>query len=173
MAAQSTQKIQGAKTIAATAAGDDRPFEQCTETAGLNAPEARWFRVACPQSQSRPRTGGGGIDEISAADRVDGGRHIAIAGEGTGSKLYLQKGQTRPRRSVGNYLDPAASFKGARTYPAAVGEYEVKLIDSRYEEPATSVTIVPGEKTTISETLKALPPPKPPLGRLRTENAAI
>jgi hypothetical protein len=70
----------------------------------------------------------------------------------------------------GKYLGPAANFRVARTYPVAAGEHEVKLIDPRYEELSTKVTIQPGKKTTISETLKALPAPKPPFGRIRTEN---
>ncbi|HYM05620.1 MAG TPA: PEGA domain-containing protein [Terriglobales bacterium] len=71
----------------------------------------------------------------------------------------------------GKYLGPAANFRIARTYQVAAGEHEVKLIDPRYEELTTKVTIQAGKKTTISETLKALPPPKPPFGRLRVENA--
>lgn len=70
----------------------------------------------------------------------------------------------------GKYLGPAANFRVARTYSVAVGEHEIKLIDPRYEELTTKVTIQPGKKTTISQTLKALPPPKPPLGTLRVEN---
>jgi len=70
----------------------------------------------------------------------------------------------------GKYLGPAANFRIARTYPVAAGDHEVKLSDPRYEELTTKVTIQPGKKTTISETLKALPPPKPPFGKVRTEN---
>ena len=70
----------------------------------------------------------------------------------------------------GKYLGPAANFRVARTYPVAVGEHEVKLVEPRYEELATKVTIQKGKKTTIHETLKALPPAKPPFGRLRTES---
>ena len=70
----------------------------------------------------------------------------------------------------GKYLGPAANFRVARTYQVAAGDHEVKLIDPRYEELTTKVTIKPGKKTTISETLKELPPPKPPFGKLRTEN---
>ncbi len=70
----------------------------------------------------------------------------------------------------GKYLGPAANFRVARTYPVAAGEHEVKLIDPRYEELTTRVTIQAGKKTTISETLKAIPLAQPPFGRLRTEN---
>lgn len=70
----------------------------------------------------------------------------------------------------GKYLGPAANFRIARTYAVAAGEHEVKLIDPRYEELTTKVTVKAGKKTTISQTLKALPPPKPPFGRLRTES---
>jgi PEGA domain len=71
----------------------------------------------------------------------------------------------------GKYLGPAANFRVARTYQVAAGDHEIKLVDPRYEELTTKVTINPGKKTTIAETLKALPKPKPPFGRIRTENA--
>jgi hypothetical protein len=70
----------------------------------------------------------------------------------------------------GKYLGPAANFRVARTYPLAAGDHEVKLVDPRYEELTTKVTIQAGKKTTIHETLKELPPAKPPFGRLRTES---
>jgi hypothetical protein len=71
----------------------------------------------------------------------------------------------------GKYLGPAANFRIARTYSVAAGDHEVKLVDPRYEEVTTRVAIKTGKKTTISETLKALPLAKPPFGRLRTESA--
>lgn len=70
----------------------------------------------------------------------------------------------------GKYLGPAANFRVARTYPVAAGEHELKLIDPRYEELTAKVTITAGKKTTVHETLKELPPPKPPFGRLRTQS---
>ncbi len=71
----------------------------------------------------------------------------------------------------GKYLGPAANFRIGRTYTVTAGEHEVRLIDPRYEEFTTRVTIQPGKKTTISESLTALPLPKPPFGKLHTENA--
>lgn len=71
----------------------------------------------------------------------------------------------------GKYLGPAANFRVARTYSVAAGEHEVKLVDPRYEDVTTKVTITAGKKTTIHQTLKELPVPKPPFGRLRTESA--
>ena len=70
----------------------------------------------------------------------------------------------------GKYLGPAANFRVARTYSVAAGDHEVKLADPRYEELTTKVTIRPGKKTTLHETLKELPLAKPPFGRLRTES---
>jgi hypothetical protein len=70
----------------------------------------------------------------------------------------------------GKYLGPAANFRVARTYPVAAGDHDVKLADPRYEELTTKVTITAKKKTTIHETLKELPPAKPPFGRLRTES---
>ena len=71
----------------------------------------------------------------------------------------------------GKYLGPAANFRVARTYVVPAGDHELKLSDPRFEEFTTKVTIRPGKKTTVSETLKALPPAKPPFGRLRTESS--
>jgi hypothetical protein len=68
----------------------------------------------------------------------------------------------------GKYVGPAANFKVARKYPVAAGEHEIKLTEPRYEEMVTKVTIEPGKTKTLAETMKALPPPKPPFGVLRT-----
>ena len=70
----------------------------------------------------------------------------------------------------GKYLGPAANFRVARTYAVAAGDHEVKLVDPRYEELTTKVSVKEGKKTTIHETLKELPPAKPPFGKLRTES---
>jgi hypothetical protein len=68
----------------------------------------------------------------------------------------------------GKYVGPAANFKVARKYAVAPGEHEVKIIDPRYEEYTTKVTVTAGKTSVITEKLKALPPPKPPFGRIRT-----
>ena len=71
----------------------------------------------------------------------------------------------------GKYVGPAANFKVARTYELPAGQHEVKLVDPRYEEIVKTVTITAGKKTVLKETMKALPPAKPPFGKLRIENA--
>jgi hypothetical protein len=68
----------------------------------------------------------------------------------------------------GKYLGPAANFKKARKYAVAAGDHEVKIVDPRYEEYTTKVTVAAGKTSVISEKLKALPPPKPPFGMIRT-----
>jgi hypothetical protein len=70
----------------------------------------------------------------------------------------------------GKYVGPAANFKVARTYEVAPGEHEVKLSEPRYQDIVTKVTITAGKKTVIKETMTALPPAKPPFGKLRVEN---
>ena len=70
----------------------------------------------------------------------------------------------------GKYVGPAGNFKVAQTYQLSPGEHEVRLVEPRYEEIVTKVTIVAGKKTVLKETMKPLPPAKPPFGRLRTEN---
>jgi hypothetical protein len=71
----------------------------------------------------------------------------------------------------GKYVGPAGNFSVGQTYQLAAGEHEVRLAEPRYEEIVKKVTITAGKKTVIQETMKALPPAKPPFGKLRTENA--
>ena len=95
---------------------------------------------------------------------------VLVSAQGTGS-LRVKANPGRAGVFVnGKYLGPAANFKIARTYQVAAGEHELKLVDPRYEEFTTKITIQPGKKTTVSQALTALPAPKPPFGRLRTEN---
>jgi hypothetical protein len=70
----------------------------------------------------------------------------------------------------GKYVGPAANFKIARTYELSPGEHEVRLAEPRYEEIVRKVTITAGKKTVLKETMKPLPPAKPPFGKLRVEN---
>jgi len=89
-----------------------------------------------------------------------------------GDTGYL-KTQVNPGRAGvfvdGKYLGPAANFRISRKYPLPVGEHEVRLVDPRFEEFATKITIEAGKTSALSQTLKPLPVPKPPFGRLRTE----
>jgi PEGA domain len=71
----------------------------------------------------------------------------------------------------GKYVGPAANFKVARTYEVVAGEHEIKLEDPRYQEIVKKVTITAGKTTLVKETMMALPPAKPPFGKLRIENA--
>lgn len=71
----------------------------------------------------------------------------------------------------GKYVGPAANFKVAQTYEVAPGEHEIKLMDPRYEPIETKVTVTAGKKTVLKETMKEITLPKPPFGKLRTENA--
>ena len=71
----------------------------------------------------------------------------------------------------GKYVGPAANFKVARKYDVASGEHEIKLEDPRYQEIVKKVTITAGKTTVMKETMVALPPAKPPFGKLRVENA--
>jgi PEGA domain len=77
-----------------------------------------------------------------------------------------------PRRAGvfvdGKYLGPTANFKIASKFALPPGEHEVKLIEPRYQEFSTKVTIEAGKTTKLRQKLTALPEPKPPFGRLRT-----
>ncbi len=68
----------------------------------------------------------------------------------------------------GKFVGPAANFRVGRKYAVSAGEHEVRLVEPRYEEIVTKVTVQPGKTTHLKETMKALPPAKPPFGRLRT-----
>ena len=67
----------------------------------------------------------------------------------------------------GKYVGPAANFRMARKYAVAPGEHEIKLVEPRYEEVTTKVTVVAGKTVEVKQSMKALPKPKPPFGRLR------
>lgn len=70
----------------------------------------------------------------------------------------------------GKYLGPAANFAKARTYSVPAGEHELKLDEPRYKSITKKVTVTAGKQTTVSEKMEALPVPKPPFGRIRTES---
>jgi hypothetical protein len=94
---------------------------------------------------------------------------VSLAAEGTPG--YIKTSVNPGRAGVfidGKYVGPAANFKVARKYPVSPGEHEVKLVEPRYEEITTKVTVQSGKTTKVSQTMKALPPPKPPFGRVRT-----
>lgn len=77
-----------------------------------------------------------------------------------------------PRRAGvfvdGKYLGPSANFKIAMKFPLSAGEHEVKLIEPRYEEFTTKVTIQAGKTTKLNQKMTPRPGAKPPFGRLRT-----
>ena len=68
----------------------------------------------------------------------------------------------------GKYLGPAGNFGVGRRYMLVAGDHEVRLSEPRYEDVVAKVTIQPGKTTKLAQTMKALPPAKPPFGRLRT-----
>jgi hypothetical protein len=67
----------------------------------------------------------------------------------------------------GKYVGPASNFGIGRKYAVAPGEHEIKLAEPRYEEAVTKVTVQAGKTATVSQTLKALEPAKPPFGMIR------
>jgi len=69
------------------------------------------------------------------------------------------------------YVGPAANFGITRSYAVAAGEHTVTLREPRYEVATTHVTVVAGKTVTVRQDLKALPEPKGPFGRLRTQGA--
>ena len=68
----------------------------------------------------------------------------------------------------GKYVGPAGNFGVGRKYTVAAGEHEVKLVEPRYEDVVTKVTVQAGKTAKLSQTMKELPLAKPPFGRLRT-----
>jgi hypothetical protein len=93
---------------------------------------------------------------------------------GQQSTGYLKTNVDPGRAGVfvdGKYVGPAGNFRIGRKYAIAPGEHEIRLSEPRYEEVVRKVTIEPGKTTKLAETMKALPPAKPPFGRLRTISA--
>jgi len=93
---------------------------------------------------------------------------IPLLAQSTG---YLKTNVNPGRAGVfidGKYVGPAGNFGVGRKYAVSPGEHEIKLSEPRYEEIVKKVTIQPGKTTKLAETMKALPPAKPPFGRLRT-----
>ncbi len=89
-----------------------------------------------------------------------------------GASSYLKVKVNPGRAGVfldGKYLGPAANFRVARKYAVPPGKHELKLVEPRYEEVTQTVEVTPGKTTVVSQTMKALPVPKGPFGRLRIE----
>ena len=87
--------------------------------------------------------------------------------------LFAQKGdagrlktKVNPGRAGifidGKYLGPAANFGMARTYSLPAGEHELLLTEPRYKDFTTKIKIEAGKTTVLSQSLEALPTPKPP-----------
>ena len=93
---------------------------------------------------------------------------VPVAGQNTG---YLKTKVNPGRAGVfidGKYVGPAENFRVGQRYAVAPGEHEIRLEEPRYEEIVKKVTIQAGKTTKVTETMKALPPGKPPFGLLRT-----
>jgi hypothetical protein len=91
-----------------------------------------------------------------------------LSAQGTGTLVVHAKPGRAGIFVDGKYLGPAANFASARTYTVAAGQHEVILREPRYEEYKTTIEILSGKTTTISQELQAKPVPKPPFGRIRT-----
>jgi hypothetical protein len=70
----------------------------------------------------------------------------------------------------GKYVGPAANFGSSRKYALAPGQHEIKLVEPRYEDATTTVTIEAGKTATLTQAMKALPLPQGPFGVLRTKS---
>lgn len=68
----------------------------------------------------------------------------------------------------GKYVGPASNFGSGRKYALPPGEHKVKLVEPRYEDYETTVTLTAGKTTELRQSMKALPPAKGPFGVLRT-----
>lgn len=85
---------------------------------------------------------------------------------------YLKTNVNPGRTGVfldGKYIGPAANFRIGRKYEVPPGQHEVTLVDPRYEDFKTTLTFEAGKTQHLVQTMKPLPPPKPPYGLLRVE----
>jgi len=97
-----------------------------------------------------------------------------LMGQGSSGTAYLKTKVNPTRAGVfvdGKYVGPAANFGSARKYALPPGEHKVKLVEPRYEDVETTVTLTAGKTTELKQSMKALPPAKGPFGKIRTENA--
>lgn len=96
---------------------------------------------------------------------------LSTAGALSAQQAYLKTNVNPGRAGVfvdGKYVGPAANFRIGRTYALPPGKHEIKLVDPRFEEYSTTVELKAGKTTKVAQALKPLPPPKGPLGGLRT-----
>ena len=96
---------------------------------------------------------------------------LSIPAVGQQNSGYLKTKVNPGRAGVfidGKYVGPAANFRTGRKYAVEAGQHEVRLSEPRYEDVVAKVTIEPGKTTKLAETMKAVPPAKPPFGLLRT-----
>lgn len=70
----------------------------------------------------------------------------------------------------GKYVGPVANFGDPRTYEVTPGEHEIKLVDPRYEDYVTKITVQQGKTAILKQSMTALPKPKPPFGHIRVES---
>jgi hypothetical protein len=105
---------------------------------------------------------------VSIVALVTAGAVTMFAAQHTGKlKVYTSTGRAGVFMD-GNYLGPVATFGWSLPYKVPAGEHEIRVSDPRYEDLVKSVTIAPGQLTTISQKMTALPPAQPPFGMVRT-----
>ena len=91
------------------------------------------------------------------------------AQQGTGNlKVNANPGRTGVFID-GKYVGPAKSWGMTRTYAVAPGHHEIKLLEPRYEDAATTVEIEAGKTATIAQEMKPRELIKPPYGTLRVK----
>jgi len=94
----------------------------------------------------------------------------SLMGQQSGS-AYLKTKVDPGRAGVfvdGKYVGPAGNFGVGRKYALPAGEHKIKLVEPRYEDMETTVSLQSGKTFVMRQTMKALPAPKGPFGRVRT-----
>jgi hypothetical protein len=71
----------------------------------------------------------------------------------------------------GKYVGPAGNFGVGRKYALPPGDHKIKLVEPRYEDMETNVTVQAGKTVELKQNMKALPVPKGPFGLLHTWSA--
>src|SRR5215472_7800608 len=82
--------------------------------------------------------------------------HGFLFGQSSGS-AYLKTKVDPGRAGVfvdGKYVGPAANFRVGRKYGLSPGEHKIKLVEPRYEDVETTVTLTAGKTTVLSQTMK-------------------
>ena len=97
------------------------------------------------------------LSVVPAVAQQDSGGYIKPYGSPGDAGVFIN----------GKYVGPAHRFTLSEKYPAPAGQVEVTFREAQYEDYTAKVDVNAHKTTKVRYTMKKLPAPKPPFGRLR------